>query len=335
MPSPFEQRYEGFGCDMAVAVLNLFQVTAASMHRARHTRLMSYQVPSVVVNRATESAVQKSRKPSAAAAVGGGAALAAKAGDTSSGGSPSPDKSELPAPAGKPKRVRPVSSGNSPAASVVVVASTPVVPKPVLGVAAAPSAANVSRPRSKKLLQSGRCFAVCAFDTTVPVPLRVAVSTYDALLVAIHNQVSQCVGQVDAFASTFCASFYPFLPRDLTRTNPFEQFFLGFSQPDHLQLSTLTLDGEVAYTRALFDASSDQSSSTCVILNASCSEVSDSLPIWSLESQCFFWVREYEGDKCAVCLHAVLFWRLKSSAGVPSWICSRLRSRSSFSPGPR
>ena len=25
MPSPFEQRYEGFGCDMAVAVLNLFQ----------------------------------------------------------------------------------------------------------------------------------------------------------------------------------------------------------------------------------------------------------------------------------------------------------------------
>ena len=29
MPSPFEQRYEGFGCDMAVAVLNLFQVRAA------------------------------------------------------------------------------------------------------------------------------------------------------------------------------------------------------------------------------------------------------------------------------------------------------------------
>ena len=25
MPSPFEQRYEGFGCDMAVAVLNLLQ----------------------------------------------------------------------------------------------------------------------------------------------------------------------------------------------------------------------------------------------------------------------------------------------------------------------
>ena len=25
MPSPFEQRYEGFGSDMAVAVLNLFQ----------------------------------------------------------------------------------------------------------------------------------------------------------------------------------------------------------------------------------------------------------------------------------------------------------------------
>lgn len=27
-PSPFEQRYEGFGCDMAVAVLNLFQASA-------------------------------------------------------------------------------------------------------------------------------------------------------------------------------------------------------------------------------------------------------------------------------------------------------------------
>jgi hypothetical protein len=210
MPSPFEQRYEGFGCDMAVAVLNLFQVTAVSMHRARHTRLMNYQVPSVVVNRATESAVQKSRKPSSAAAVGGGAAVAAKAGDTSSGGSPSPDKSELPAPAGKPKRVRPVSSGNSPAASLAVVASTPVVPKPVLGVAAAPSAASLSRPRSKKLLQSGRCFAVCAFDTTVPVPLRVAVSTYDALLVAIHNQVSQCVGQVHAFVPAFCDPFIRF-----------------------------------------------------------------------------------------------------------------------------
>ena len=94
--------------------------------------------------------------------------------------------------------------------------------------------------------------------------------------------------------------FFPFLSRDLTLPNPSAQFFLGFSQPDHLQLSTLTLDGEVAYTRAHFDASSDQSSSTCVILNASCSEVSDSLPIWSLESQCFFWVREYEGDKCDV-----------------------------------
>jgi hypothetical protein len=171
---------------------------------------MTFQVPSVVVNRATESAVQKSRKPSTAAAVGGGAAVAAKAGDSSSGGSPSPVKSELPAPAGKPKRVRPVSSGNSPATSVVVVASTPVVPKPVLSVAAAPSVASVSRPRSKKLLQSGRCFAVCAFDTTVPVPLRVAVSTYDALLVAIHNQVSQRLCQVDACASTFCASLIRF-----------------------------------------------------------------------------------------------------------------------------
>ena len=27
-PSPFEQRYEGFGCDMAIAVLNLFQASA-------------------------------------------------------------------------------------------------------------------------------------------------------------------------------------------------------------------------------------------------------------------------------------------------------------------
>ena len=166
------------------------------MYRARDSHLMNFQVPSVVVNRATESAVQKSRKASTAA-VGGGAAVGAKAGDSSSGGSPSPDKSELPAPAGKPKRVRPVSSGSSPATSLVVASSTPVVPKPVHGVAAVPSVANVSRPRSKKLLQSGRCFAVCAFDTTVPVPLRVAVSNYDALLVAIHNQVRQCVSQVE------------------------------------------------------------------------------------------------------------------------------------------
>ncbi len=30
LPSPFEQRYEGFGCDMAVAVLNLFRVSGSA-----------------------------------------------------------------------------------------------------------------------------------------------------------------------------------------------------------------------------------------------------------------------------------------------------------------
>jgi hypothetical protein len=162
---------------------------------------MRCQVPNVVVNRATESAVQKSRKQSTPAVLGG-AAVAAKACDSSSGGSPSPEKSEVVVPAGKPKRVRPVSSANSPATSLVATGD-PVAPNHVLGVPAVPSAANVSRPRSKKLLQSGRCFAVCAFDTTVPVPLRVAVSNYDGLLVAIHNQVSSHVCEVACFFIDF------------------------------------------------------------------------------------------------------------------------------------
>ena len=33
LPSPFEQRYEGFGCDMAVAVLNLFRVSIYKLLR--------------------------------------------------------------------------------------------------------------------------------------------------------------------------------------------------------------------------------------------------------------------------------------------------------------
>lgn len=35
LPSPFEQRYEGFGCDMAVAVLNLFRVSGSVVVRFR------------------------------------------------------------------------------------------------------------------------------------------------------------------------------------------------------------------------------------------------------------------------------------------------------------
>jgi hypothetical protein len=39
MPSPFEQRYEGFGCDMAVAVLNLFRVNSSAALRTFECRV--------------------------------------------------------------------------------------------------------------------------------------------------------------------------------------------------------------------------------------------------------------------------------------------------------
>lgn len=254
--------------------------------------------------------MQKNRKVLAAAAGGGGAAQAKRDGDSGGSATPSPEKNELPVPVGKPKRVRPVSSTSSPATSIVVAGcSGPQAPN-VLVIPAVPSlSSSFSRPRAKKLLQGSLCFAVCAFDTTVPVPLRSAVPDFDTLLVAIHNQVSAAAALLITHSSAFIhSSNNPTFNQTLfvslsllcflkSSSNNFAQFFLGFSQPDHLQLTTLTLDGEVTYTRATFEASLARGSAACVILNASCSEVSDSLPIWSLESQCFFWVREYQGDR--------------------------------------
>jgi hypothetical protein len=130
--------------------------------------------------------LHKNRKASAATA-----ASAKKSGDSDDSATPSPEKSELPAPVGKPKRVRPVSMGNSPAVSLVTedAAGVSANPSPVVPAAPLCPLASFSRPRAKKLLQGSLCFAVCAFDTTVPVPLRSAVSDYDSLLIAIHNQV--------------------------------------------------------------------------------------------------------------------------------------------------
>ncbi len=144
-----------------------------------------------MVSRATESALQKNRKALPAAAGGGAAALAKKDEDSSGSTTPSPEKSVLLAPIGKPKRIRPVSTGNSPATSLVAAggSSAQVQPLPVITALQSSANASISRPRAKKLLQGSLCFAVCAFDTTVPVPLRSAVSDFDALLVAIHNQV--------------------------------------------------------------------------------------------------------------------------------------------------
>ena len=264
------------------------------------------------MSRATESALQKNRKALTLAA------SAKKEEGSSASATPSPEKSELPAPTGKPKRVRPISTGNSPAVSLVAEDASLVAAKQPIAALSAPfaAAASFSRPRAKKLLQGSLCFAVCAFDTTVPVPLRSVVSDYDSLLVAIHNQVCARFSVVRTGILPMRA-IYPLAPLHSTVALPCShafplvlltfavQFFLGFSQPDNLQLTSLTIEGEVAYTRAIFELSILQGSSACVILNASCSEVSDSLPIWSLESQCFFWVREYNGDKYVQLLRAL------------------------------
>ncbi len=149
------------------------------------------QVPNEVVNRATESATQKNRKAQPAAAGGGAAAQAKNEDGSSDGETVSPEKTELLLPVGKPKRVRPASSGSSPATSLVASGSCVAQAQSERVTPALPFSASgpISRPRAKKLLQSSLCFAICAFDTTVPVPLRSAPSEFDALLVAIHNQV--------------------------------------------------------------------------------------------------------------------------------------------------
>jgi hypothetical protein len=148
------------------------------------------QVPAAIVSRATESALHKNRKAIAAAA------SSVKKGEDSNGSAtPSPEKTPLPVPLGKPKRVRPVSTGNSPAVSLVAEHADVILASPLVAVPPAPLCPPVSfsRPRAKKLLQGSLCFAVCAFDTTVPVPLRSTVSDYDSLLIAIHNQVRSVV----------------------------------------------------------------------------------------------------------------------------------------------
>ena len=89
------------------------------------------QVPTAVVTRATESALQKSRKASASAAGGGAAVSANKDGNSSGSATPSPEKSYLPAPVGKPKRVRPVSTTDSPSTSLVAGGAAVAIVKPV------------------------------------------------------------------------------------------------------------------------------------------------------------------------------------------------------------
>ncbi len=185
-----------------------------------------------MVNRATESALQKNRKAGPAAAGGGAAAPAEKKGDSSGSATPSPEKSVLLAPIGKPKRVRPVSTGSSPATSLVAAGGSVAQAHPVLvvPVPALQSSANasISRPRAKKLLQGSLCFAVCAFDTTVPVPLRSSISDFDALLVAIHNQVRNVA--LLPFGLSMAISFLlTSLPlfRDLTSNS----FFWGSVSP--------------------------------------------------------------------------------------------------------
>ena len=123
---------------MAVAVLNLFQASALTRtltHASATTIILlltHLQVPTAVVTRATETALSRNRKSLASA--GGGAALPVNKDDNSSGsGSPSPEKTALPAPIGKPKRVRPVSSTDSPAGSLVVGGAAAAVVKPVGG----------------------------------------------------------------------------------------------------------------------------------------------------------------------------------------------------------
>jgi hypothetical protein len=197
MPSPFEQRYEGFGTDMAVAVLNLFKVRRVNYAICNSIVMpRSMQVSAAVVSRATESALQKHRKAFSLTA-----ALVKKDEGLSASVTPSPEKSELPTPTSKPKRVRPISTGNSPAVSIFAADAPSAAAKlpvaaPALPAAPEAAAASFSRPRAKKLLQGRPCFAVCAFDTTVPVPLRSPVSDYDSLLVAIHNQVGSCLSKI-------------------------------------------------------------------------------------------------------------------------------------------
>ena len=123
------QRY-GCGCAEPLSG-NQSRVFFFLVLRAAGLTFVFVQVPTAVVTRATESALQKNRKASAAAAGGGAAVSANKDGNSSGSATPSPEKSYLPAPVGKPKRVRPVSTTDSPSTSLVAGGAAAAVVKPV------------------------------------------------------------------------------------------------------------------------------------------------------------------------------------------------------------